>query len=318
MKPRSAAMVCVVALLSGGCGGPKVPLKVGSKNVSVNVSFGKRSEQPGPQGAPAPVQVLPLEGGVVFAPTQPGEQAPPRPTPIRRANDPVPPSGRCTTSPFAVPEKEATPFVDAPPANATYEFRVAGSIQSDDGLADYPDVVRRTVSSRRNSDGTNSFTVVESGFGQSITSEYLTDANQIGLVRITIRKTKTTRTIGPLRPPVMVLPLPPQSTDPTGRAITTWTSAGTDVTGGSVQVDGRSERTAADKRIDTCGSVLDSWAAVTSMRIVGPGLDVTSSTRTNFATQYGGLIVSERVKTSGTFGGSYQTEYAATINSVPQ
>lgn len=306
----------VMAFLAGtivlsGCSGPKVALEIGSKSVSVNVDFGKPAETLAPPAAQAPPPAFTLqqtEGGIVIVPI--AGDAPRQPPP--------PPAEACpSASPFSVPAKEATNYVDSPAPNGSYPFRAAGQLKRGTNTFPYPGTINRRISgARSNSDGTLQFDVTETVLGATTVTTYMTDSTQVALKKVVRTEGSITTTFEPI-PAVMILPLPPQSSDPVGQPVYTWRSAGTDPRSGkSLSVEGTVR---PRERVDACGQFLDSWVADTSQRSVGPLEDLTIVSRTNIATQYGGMIVADQIRASGTLGGApYESTLRVIINSAPQ
>ncbi len=299
-----AAMIALTA-----CSGPKVALEIGSKSVSVNVDFGKPPEPlaPPPAQAPPPAFTLqPVDGGIVIVPA---------PEPTRPP--PPPPTEACpSASPFSVP-KEATNYVDSPAPNGSYPFRATGQLKRGNSTSIYPGTINRRISgARANSDGTLQFDVTEIVFGITTVTTYTTDTSQVALKKVVRTEGGVISTFEPI-PAVKILPLPPQSSDPIGQPVYTWRSAGTDPRSGkSLSVEGTVR---PRERVDACGQFVDSWVADTSQRSVGPLEDLTIIARTNIATQYGGMIVADQIRTTGTLGGAaYESTLRVIINSAPQ
>lgn len=308
MTRRVLLVACVLTL--GACGGPKVPLEIGAKTVSVNVEFGKTELVVPPDVAPPPVEVQPLEGGVAVVPSK-TTPAPARRDPDKPAADPCP-----AASAFAFPAKESTNQVDSVAPQGQYDFRASGIAERAGAKTAYPAIVKRTVSAARtNADGTRSFNVSETVFGVTTVTTYVTDATQVAIARIA-RSDRSGSVAFGLVPALKILPLPPVQNDPAGRTVTTWQSTASDSESGTtITIDGR---VIGRDRIDACGQLVDAWTADATQRVVGPNENLTSTLKTWFATQYGGLIVRAHSRTEGTVGGTpFRSEVELIINSVP-
>lgn len=308
---RGMLLAAIAALTLGACSGPQTPLRIGSKTVAVDVEFGRK-----PPTLEHPADVAPVDvevrrapgGGVVITPAE-------RPAPARRPG----PLALCPeASPFAFPRKDAGNVVEPPAPAGPYDFRAAGAIKRGTATIPYPAVIRRTVEDVMiSADGsTSQYSTVERYANITVRTTIRAEPTQIGLASMQIADPVAgTMDFTPVTP-VKIFPVPPRAVDPLGRPVTTWRGAGSDpVHGSTMTVDG----TIKDReRIDACGVLVDSWLVTADVRLAGPLVNQQWTWRLNVATQYGGLIVAERVQSTGTIGlTDYARDLTATVNSDP-
>ncbi len=307
---RTFPLALILVLVA--CGGPSVPLEVVGKNVAVDVAFG-------PNGALPPVGVHPVPGGyVIVPPTIPPEELPPIDVPP----PPLPPKPCPGAHPLAIPKKEATDHVPAPPVGAAYRFRFSGERIAGSETTTLAPLGMRNVGNIGRSTGTDypRYDVSEvAGVEVTISSYQITpDAIQLTRVQRIVNGQQSGFT--PV-PPITILPIPPRQTDPLGRRISSWRSAGTDVVSQtSMVVSGQLiEANGGKQRVDACGQLIDTWLAELSVETLSPTEDTDTLWRINVASQYGGLLVKESRTTTGTKDGAvYKESRTAIISEVPR
>jgi hypothetical protein len=332
VRRRTAMLGALLTLgVLSGCG-PSGGLDVGLRHEGVGVFFGV-TPAAAPTVAPQPLQaeLVPNFPAPLIAP----------PPPRAAVNLPVataPPNPCPTPGPTTFPKLAATTTATQPPATDTYQFRYAGTETFNPGTA-----VQQTKSlptfgfhhvvagGAPASDGHYSFDVVEFYNDVTTTTTYLVEPNsstapvttsgttQAGLYLSQMKSVDTegnTSSFSP-QPPVELMPFP-------ANPGTQFQSAGVDpLTQTAMEEDSPGGQVGDRARVATCGDVVDSWQVEINGRFVGGrGSNVTTFDITfDVATQYGGLLVAEHVKQSGTDTGSgqpYTYEVTETIDSVPK
>ena len=323
----------VLLLLVTGCG-PNPGLEVGLRHQGVPVLFGL----PTPSAAYTPTS-QPLAGELV--PNFPAPlTAPPPPFVVVSTPPPTltPTAIPCPTpSPVTFPKETASTSATRPPAAGSYAFRYTGTQTFNPGAANQTvkGLPATGTSQVKNisapaSDGHYTFDVAESYNDMTTTTTYLVEPNnttsaqplqtmQAGLylsAQVTVDSSGTSK-FQP-QPPVELMPFPANpgtqfqsaGVDPLSQQAMNEESPG----GGQV---------GSTERVPACGAVVDAWHVEIVGQIVGGG----GGTTTNFdeifdvATQYGGLVVAERLKESGTdqkSGQPYAYDVTKTIDTVPQ
>jgi hypothetical protein len=153
----------VVLFAATGCGGPGTPLKVGIKELPTDVILGAQER---PVVAPAP-PLPPAHLALPAAALPPIEEPFSPPAGPRAAPCP-------SADPLVGPRVEATLSIAAPPAAATYPFRVVGRYEVSGANAvkgEFPTESARTVENvtRPDADGTFTFDV-RTILGQTVTT----------------------------------------------------------------------------------------------------------------------------------------------------
>lgn len=328
------ALAIVLALVAvAGCGGPRVPLEVGVKEFPSDVLIA-RAKVPAPVPVPVPRRLvgrLPrqLQTEPVALPRLPARELCP------------------AADPLAAPAVEAPNSALKPPVEGTYLFRNDGTAQVGALKGPVPPVSTRTVKNVKTGNGTFTFDVEDTL--TAITTSYLADATGLYITKQIQKRPEGPATFEPT-PDLLAAQFPLENGDE-------WTSAGSDmntrwVFNGLVGAqrdenhDGKPDDADGDRqpdpavpkmRVDACGAWIDAWA----VRIIGPHTKQTAQGQTveteegpskfmsgstnldikvtaGYATQFGGLIVEERVQWDGTAAGQpVHIKYVTTIAQVP-
>jgi hypothetical protein len=328
-RQMRAATLLTTAIALAGCG-PVSTIEAGVKVGGVDVFFGRpvASPQPPPVAFnlnPEPTFPAPLEPAPVFRPLKPA---------------PIPSPTLCPDAdPLANPAQVAPVLPASAPAEKSYVFRYTASETQGSTTQHLPPFGFRRVTKTTKPDpvnGSYQFTV-EQNYDNQVTSMVF-DVEPIGTggeslpgVRPAagIYLTQMTDDAGdvfqPQSPGVLIMPLPVAQGATFQGAGTSPSTAQTMEVDPSSVVNGKA-------RVNACGTVLDSW----EVHIVGKMVDAASNgcpagTTTcgqqkdfdltfDNATQFGGLIISDHLKETGTDPSTGQTfvyDIAATINSKP-
>ena len=328
---RVTILLALVTL--AGCGGPRVPLEVGVKEFPSDVLIA-RARVPAPVPVPVPRQL------VRRLPAQLRTELPELPR--------LPARELCPKAdPLGAPAVEAPNSALRPPVEGTYFFRNEGTFEIGNLKGKVPPVSTRTVKNVKPAGATFTFDVED--ILNALTTSYSRDATGLYITKMIQKRPDGTATFEP-NPPLLVAQFPLENGDE-------WTSAASDVStswafnglvgaqrdedrdGKPDDADGNRQPDPAvpKTRVDACGSWIDAWA----IRTIGPrarqtaqgqtvdtgerpskfvsgstNLDITATAA--YATQFGGLIVEERVQWDGTAGGQpVHLKYVTTIAQVP-
>jgi hypothetical protein len=318
---RVRRLLIPFALLTLTACGPTIPLNTGLKQAGSDILFGHPPAPPPPpplpqvRNLPAPLELPPL---VASAPAATFAAIP----------APNPPPAACPeAAPLAVPPVEAAASATKPPAAATYNFRYAGSLTVDPGLADQKvsnvplSGTRQVVPASPSAvDGSYTFSVVETFNGHQLKNDFTvypaghTLTTTQGLLP---QKTpdsgiyftgSTMSTPGSTDAPTKFTPTPPIQIDAFDDSPgQTWQGgAGTDpLSQRTLTVDGNSANPNSSVvigrvRVNACGAVIQAWevqlAGTLGDATSGPSNTVQTYTLSlDFATQYGGLSVRDHL-----------------------
>ena len=315
----------VTALLSGACGGPETPLKLGFKEVPSDVVLGDQSRDPQSSlvdSPPADRQLQELPPSIVALP-------PPPFSPRGRTPRPSPPVPECPSAdPLAAPAIEAPAAIEAPPSDGQYLFRNDGRFEVSGANARrgrFPATSLRTVKVLfRSDDG--------AVFDFSV-AELLGDVTTTTTYRVVRTTGLGTAAEGAPEPGVYIRQV--ESARP-GEAPASFTptpslqlAALPLVRGAQVQARGVDPTTATTMsftstvsgkaRVDACGEPLDSFTLeLTDGTLLGPDEDLQFAATYAVGTQFGGLILRDTVAFAGTDGGEgVSRTNTATISQVP-
>lgn len=309
---RAATLALVLVIGSAACGGPDVPRKAGVREYSTDIVYGRQSKPP----QPAPIV------GANPDPAFPGFLAPPPPAPRTPVAPPTVTPPECRDAdPVAFPADVATPGIAKPPAAGRYTFRQQGSISVEgrDPITLPPEQSRIVDAVESDADtGTLTYDVVTEAFGETTTTSYAVrqttgDPSLDGLFLTQVVTKRPDGTVDQFAPlggvRLIALPAGPE---------TTWQDVGTDpLTATSMVVDGR---VVEKGLVNACGTVLDSWTVEVTGRILGPSKAIEIDATYEVGTQFGGLVLAERVHLTGEdTGEAVEQTSTSTINAiVPQ
>ena len=286
IKRRSSFAALAAVALVGACG-PSIPLRLVMRQSSVDV--------PGERSAPSPAAPPPAVSPVVVA-------AVPLPLPtVAQVGRSVPaalPSLCPAADQFAVPALAGDPNIEAVPAPATYLYREKGEASTGAGplpvKLPYPPIGLRKVTLGTADQGYD-FAVAEREGATSKTTAFklvrptaAVGAQPGGLYLAAMQWDDPlfgNLTFAPVQP-MQFLPLPVQQGQ-------TFASGGADPQRQTAmtlrgQVTGK-------KRVDACGSLIDTWEVTMSEVIATPQGEFDVTGVLDIATQYGGLSVQDHV-----------------------
>lgn len=303
MSARALGLAAGLALVACACAGPRAPLEVGSKEIPIDVDFGR----PDPPARPPNLNPSP----VGF----PGFIEPPLP-PVQPGGPLIPPplAEACPRAdPLSSPTLVARLTAPVPPVEATYVFRNAGSFQIGDGAEQsYPPTSERRVHGVRTHDeGAFEFQVTTRlGTDTTTTTYRVVNAGPdrgVFLASVVTERAGGADAFVPLTP-ILLLPFP--SDDPgtgledevEGAVGREYRSSGTDpLTQTTMVVEARIADTKT--RVDACGAWIDGYEVeVLQGRIVAPAKQLSFSGRIVIATQYGALVTEDEIQLSGLDG----------------
>ena len=308
MKLRTAALAAL-ALMVAGCG-PTVPLELAMRQRQVDVKFA------GPQASPSPVPPVaynlppPLNLGGIGA-------APPPVT--------VQPSPCPALAELAVAKDPATAGIRNPPPSGSYLMRSGGSYQLGTTKGTLSPVLTnlRSDSPHPGSDSLDGpyqdYLVFLAHDFQNYWAFDLRLANDKPAtpgVQIVSMGWKDA-----VRGDFAFFPTAPLQFIQTPLAIgNSWTSAGVDPNNEtSVELSGS---VPGKVTVNACGTALDAYQVHISGQIASPTLQLAWTADYDIGSQYGGLILAEKVQLSGTdsvqkSGAMYSYDETSIINTVP-
>ncbi|HZQ28372.1 MAG TPA: hypothetical protein VFA94_11800 [Acidimicrobiales bacterium] len=296
---RSLLMtLAALALTASGCG-PKPSLQVGLKDYNTDIVFGAKKRPP----TPPPLPVFDL------TPSFPGFIQPPVPITLPATV----PTTTTTTAPPLKPECPQADVLQIPPPAETvitkaptaglYPYRQTR--QDGPGAQPTPVAggqVRQVTNVHTDAGGNLAWDVVIAGAdGSTTTTSYAVvkatgnngaDGLYMTRVSMLVPGDPTPKTFTPVDG-LRIFPMPADSG-------VTWRSAATDpLTGRAQSLTGVIQER---RRVDACGIVVEGWAAVVDITVVGPddkGVPTQSEILATFvvAPQLGGLIVGDTVQT---------------------
>ena len=336
------AIVATMVFMTTACGGPVIPLQVGTQTVPVAVVLGQREavqQAPSaPIALPPPIAVGPP---VIVRVTPP--PATPTPTATPTTPSPVDP-GPCPDFSPVDPVVAADGTIPAPPAPATYPYRTSITATAGEVEETYEGDVDWTISepTEPGTQGEYRFEVAVTIDGTDVTTTtYLVAPDGVTLSNETVEGTVEGVT-GPLppkpsvalqsgmytesveapdgsifrpQPPLLVAPFPMI----TGEA---YNVAATDGDTSISYVLSIGERV----KVNACGTPVQGWRVdLTDGRYDTVASNGTAQTATftrtiTLATQYGGLIVEDQSLIEGTTfaGGNNTRAEHFTINVLPE
>lgn len=315
-RPRAVAAVLLVA---AACGGPTVPLEVGGKEIPVDIVLGAQGSPPPPPPALAPNPGFP---GFIQPPIpriEPGPQPTPAPLGACPAANPLDPA-------VLVARKQAP----LPPVPATYSYRNRGTFQVGDGPeVAYPRTMTRAVGGVRAIEGDNyEFDVTTDLASVRTTTRYrslnsgLTPDRGLYIVQVTTERASGTESFTP-DTPILLMPFvtPEYGTNVEDEIDRyrgeQYRSSGTDPLTQTTMVLEAAIR--GKERVNACGRWVDAFdIEVTRGTIVGPTKQIDFTGRYAIATQYGGLVVRDDIRITGTEGPeAVVSRLRSTINRLP-
>lgn len=342
---RTYLLVPALAVALTACSGPRTPINIGVKNLATSFHYGLL--QSAVANPTVPGSAPPPSVGT-FAPIRDFTLGP-APTPwVPPTMPPAPPELCPAASPAAIIKTSAANVVTKPPSAAKYGFRAEGRYQdSASHKGTYPTTqTREVLNPAVTQDGQVSFTV-KTTLGDQVavasynyipptTASYSAAGAQpiAGLYLTADERSKAGKLQSSFRPTgrgllVMVAPVTPG---------TVWQSSATDpVSGTTVFVTGK---VAPKQLVNACGQVIDTYPVHLSGRLeiyqggiapqpvdsqqdpggqqVSPSGGVTFTADYNFATQYGGISVQDKVETQGSLNNAaLTTTLTSTINTLP-
>ena len=314
MKRRTfSALAAVLAVTGGACGPPKTAPNVVMKELSTDIIYGTQ-HKPAP---PAPV------AGANPTPGFPAFIVPPPPAvalPGARPATPVPaPKPACPDDdPLTFPAEPAPNTVSGPPTPGTYVFRQQGTVKI--GTAAPINLPQTTSRQVRNvataANGDITYDVAISAFDETTTTSYAVrrSAGDPSLDGVFITHVVTRRgdasvdEFAPLSG-ARIIALP------AGQGVT-WNDVATDpIHGTSMIVQGQVND---HGRVNACGTVLDSWVAQVTVRLLGPAKDLTLQATYQVGTQYGGFVLADHVSLTGTEAGQQVEQTSSATISDPK
>lgn len=343
---RSLLVLAIVPFAITACSGPQKPLNIGVKNLATSFHYGLAQAAVGgpniPGAAPAPPMGPLAPIGTV---TWPDHEAP-LPPPVV-----VPPRVECpTASTIAVVKKAATNTIAKPPVKAVYGFHSKGTwADTSKHSGVYPTTQLRGVTNPKvvNADtGEMTFDVITLMGSQlsgnsfhyvppTAASRSAAGAQPIAGLYLTrdVRQEngKTTSRFVPQGPGLLLLEAPATPGN-------VWQSTASDASSGITEFITATIQ--PPKLVDACGEVIQTIPVHYDGRLevyqpglvpkaIDPGTNldgqqaspsgvVTFTADYYFATQYGGLIVQDVVKTEGSIkNDGLKASLTATINSLP-
>lgn len=321
MTNRAIAFAVLMVTLAA-CSGPSSSIEVGSKDVSVDIIMGEQT-RPVPPIAPG---ASPIAGF-------PGFIAPP--VPRLEPGAPPPPADPPQACPIANPldaaKLVAMKAAPLPPVQARYTYRNEGTITAEGVTTAYPpEQVREVRNVRATSQDSFEFDVAATLQGVVTTTTYRVLKDGPTLDRgvyiaaiVTRFPSGDTEAFNPDQP-LLLLPFPPPEfgtnlEDEIDRQRGQgYRSTGTDPLSQTTMVV--EARVVGKERANACGEWVDAWdVEVTQGRIVGPTKNIEFTGHYLVATQYGGLVVKDNLRFTGTEDlEPVQTRNRATINRVPR
>ncbi|HVL80148.1 MAG TPA: hypothetical protein VM840_00975 [Actinomycetota bacterium] len=319
--PRPAAILIALLLVATGCGGPPNPIQAGVKEFPTDVLLGSTEGSPAPSSvAPAPIEE---PAPILVRPLTDFPSDEPRPVPT--------PAPACPAAdPLSSPANEA--FSDpagSPPTTATYAFRNEGrySVKATTETAGVYAGSERSVRDVRRDGIAYEFTVSDT-LGSATryrvvprTGSAVPQAEDPGLyiVSISSQTPEKVDTFTPVQP-MRLAGFPLSNGDrvqSTGASPTGSTVMRFDSTIGRLHPDEPGRRDPKG-RVDACGSLLDIWWIDVAGTIRGANKNLTFTTLFAFGPQYGGLMLEERWKVSGTdAGATVSSERRSVISREP-
>ena len=321
----SSVAITTALLVSTTACGPRLSLKAGIQTELTSLLIGPPPAAPQLPAVAGPVVVPSYAGLPAAAPQAP--QAPLRPTPVPPAPA-CPPLGRNSFPPTA-----ATSSIDNAPHPGRYLYRQTGHSTMDGKAAGklagnvvVPVAAKATDTSAQ----TAAFTVTTPSFEDAtITTSFavqpaaasaplpptsVTPPMTVGppaglfITKIVTTAGNSTTTFTPNQPGVQVF------SEPAGKG-TTWQGTATDPTAAvSVTVNGS---VVGNTHVNACGNALDAVKVTIDETVAGINENLTESHVLGIGTEYGGLILSDERKVTGSVSG-HQVEQASslTINSI--